>query len=216
VKRQWYKPILITVLALFLIAVTWFIYQVKWNPENTKRVNYKISNEEKGLLLNGDIVMRKGYGFVSDKIVQFSKTQFDVSHCGMIRKMGDSIYVMHSVSSSLSEIDGMQMHSLERFLSESEPNTFIAMRYKSSLEIANKLSDKAYQYVLLKKPFDHNFDRSDTTTFYCTEVFEHVFTHVLKTNLWEKHEHNSILGLTAFFDTCCFSPVINHFQKPVK
>lgn len=214
-KRPWFKPILITVLALFLIAVTWFIYQVKWNPENTKRVNYPISNEEKGLLLDGDIVMRKGYGFVSDKIVQFSKTPFEVSHCGMIRKKGDSIFVMHSVSSSLSEIDGMQMHSLERFLSESEPNTFIAMRYQAPPEILASLSDASYQYVLLKKPFDHGFDRSDTTTFYCTEVFEHVFKRVTQNNLWEKHEHNSVLGLTAFFDTCCFKPIINHFQNPV-
>jgi len=215
VKRLRFKPILITVLALFLIAVTWFVYQVKWNPENTKRVTYKISNEEKGLLLDGDVVMRKGYGFVSDKIVQFSKTPFEVSHCGMIKKIGDSLFVMHSVSSSLSDIDGMQIHTLDRFLSESMPNSFIAMRYHANPEICSALSDASYQYVLLKKPFDHSFDRTDTTAYYCTEVFEHVFTQVTHINLWEKHEHKSILGLTAFFDTCCFSPIINHFQKPV-
>lgn len=210
-KRSWIKRILFTSSALFLIALAWFYYQVKLNPENTKMVRYQMSKTEKGLLHDGDIVMRKGYGFVSDQIVRFSNAPFEVSHCGMIRKRNDSLYVMHSVSSSYSKIDGMQMYPLDYFLAESKPNTFIAVRYKANDETIQKLSDAMLNYVKLQKPFDHGFDKADTTAFYCTEVFEHVFKKVENSNLWDKHEHQSVLSLSAFFDTCCFSPVINHF-----
>jgi len=56
---------------------------------------------------------------------------YDISHCAIVCKDRDSIYVIHSVSQSLSPYDGVQSQELDPFIHDSKENSVIVVRYKS-------------------------------------------------------------------------------------
>lgn len=201
--------------ALFLVLTIGVVYLLFFDEENTKSVYYPISEQEKGLLLDGDIILRQGYGFFSRSIATFQNCKFPVTHCAMIVRKGQDIKVIHSLSSSVSKIDGVQMQSLQQFLNESVPNTIVVSRFKGSEAQRKSLRERAEYYLNQKIPFDHLFDRTDKEKMYCTELFQNIFYDILKEDIFEKqlaYNTTDIYDLTTFFDTSYFDIVINHFQ----
>lgn len=215
--RSKIRKILLITVALFLSLLGFVAYKVFWDPENTKQVFYPLSKEEKGLLRSGDIIMRRGYGLFSDGIVRVQKGDYKVSHCAMI--MPDSagrFAVAHALSSSVSPIDGAQFQPLQRFLNESVPGSILVVRFKSSRDTIQQIADRMRYYANKHVPFDHEFNRQDTTTYYCTELFQHCFQQVLKRDIFSAQlEENTtgIYDLTTFQDTSLFEVIIDHHQK---
>jgi uncharacterized protein YycO len=213
--RKLHKIFLITG-ALFLGLLGFVIYKVFWDPENTKQVFYPLSNQEKGLLRSGDIIMRRGYGMFSDALISVQKDKYPVSHCAMVIKRNGKLSVAHALSSSVAPIDGAQEQSLQRFLNESVPNSIIIVRFKSSQDSIQQIVDCIQHYSDIHIPFDHNFDKSDTTKMYCTELFQHCFKQVLGRDIFEAQLEGSTTGvydLSTFQDTSFFYPIINHHKK---
>ena len=207
------RKIVYSTVALFLVALSFVTYKVLWDSENTKQVFYPMSKQEKGLLHSGDFILRRGYGMFSDGIIKVQKSKFPVSHCAMIIAASGKYQVAHSLSSSVSEIDGAQTQSLQRFLNESVPNSVMVVRFKSSQDTIQQLINRIKYYTALHVPFDHEFDKSDTTKFYCTELFQHCFNQVLGRNIFNTLDNTNFAGiidLSTFQDTTYFEPIINH------
>jgi uncharacterized protein YycO len=210
-----FRKFLVIGIALFFATLGFVYYKAVLDPENTKRVFYPMSAQEKGLLHEGDILIRRGYGFVSDKIVETQESPYPVSHCAMLVGEPGNWKVIHSLSSSVSPIDGAQEQSLQRFLNESVPNSIIVQRFKTSSDTISKIVNRVKYYSSIRKPFDHDFDRIDTTKFYCTELFQHCFQDILGKDIFQHHETTLTLGiynLNAILDTSFFQTIINHHR----
>lgn len=210
------RKILLVLLALFLVVVAFLVYKIFWDPENTKQVFYPLSRQEKGLLHTGDIIMRRGYGIFSDGIIRVQNSKYPVSHCAMVLADSGRYRVMHSLSSSVSPIDGAQTQNLQRFLNESVPGSILVVRYKNSSDTICMIADRVRKYAEEHVPFDHEFDRTDTSKYYCTELFQHCFELTLKRDIFAAQlDTNStgIYDLTTFQDTSLFEVIINHHEK---
>ncbi|MFN2396300.1 MAG: hypothetical protein ABR597_11495 [Bacteroidales bacterium] len=180
---------------------------------------YELAEKEKKMLLPGDIIMRRGYGFVSNTIVKTLKEDYSVSHAGIINKdkHGD-LKVIHSVSQTISDFDGVQDVDLDTFIRDSHPGSIIVVRFKSSNADTGSLSEiskRAEYYLDQKIPFDYSFSFEDTTRFFCTEFIGRVFADIYGQELFDQFFPSHISGLDrlkfgAFLDPELFETVINH------
>lgn len=213
---SFFRKALIILGTLFLVLTIVLIYLLFFDKENTKSVYYPMSEQEKGFLHDGDIILRQGYGFFSRSIAQLQNSEIPVTHCAMISKKENELKVIHSLSSSVSEIDGVQKQSLQHFLNESVPNSIIVCRYKGTDAQRIALKERAEYYLQQKVPFDHQFDRSESQKMYCTELFRNIFFDILQEDIFEKQfatNTTTIYDLTTFLDTSYFDIVINHFPN---
>jgi hypothetical protein len=209
-----FRKVLLIILALFLSLLCFVVYKVFGDPENKKQVFYPMSNEEKGLIHSGDIILRRGYGFFSEAIVKSQKDPNAFSHCAMVIKTHDSLSVLHALSSSVAEFDGVQIQSLQRFLNESLPNSIRIVRFKTTSDTIQMLEAKLSSYARTKKPFDHSFNNADTSEFYCTELFHHSFKQVLGRDIFINAKLNTnAYDLSIFKDTSLFEVILNHSLK---
>lgn len=135
---------------------------------------YRLSDGDKASLSTGDIILRRGHGMLSTFIVKYLNDSTGISHCGVIVREGDSINVIHCLSDDVSDIDGVQMCSLDDFIHESVPGSVSVV--SCTADTAGYLADGALYYLNTGKKFDREFDSSDTTKFYCSEMLLHIMS----------------------------------------
>jgi len=181
---------------------------------------YTLTEEELSMIEDGDIILRHGYGFVSDYIVDTKKEEFKVSHCAIIIK--DSITgrlsVIHSVSQTLAEYDGVQTQSLQVFLNDCKKNSIIISRYKrANKEAAHKISNRAKYYLANRVPFDNKFDLFNNTEIYCTELIYLIIKDEFNDDIfsYESNTNTSDIDFKVFTDTTHFDVIINHHLNNV-
>lgn len=205
------------ILAFFFSAYFATSYFRVENQNESKEKNvYAIKTEEKELLQNGDIIMRKGGGYVSGVINDMFNTGYQLSHCGVVLRNGDSLMVVHTVSSELSNVDGVQAEPLDKFVSESVRNSIVVVRYKASDSIRNEIAKAAKSYEFKHKEFDHKFDLADTSEFYCTELIHYSFMDVYHKDMFPERletDHPNFLSLNAFLDEKKFDVVLAHQKR---
>ena len=211
------KRILIIIFIVFLfLSLSGGIFIYFYNNNCDKQLSgstYTISKAELDSLQDGDIILRHGYGFVSDMIVEKLGEQYDISHCAIISKNDSSFDVIHSVSSTLSDIDGVQSQDIKQFIHESQANSVIIVRYKPKNGKDNsRISFKAREYLKKQIPFDNSFNINDSTEFYCTELLWKVFYNEYKDDilLGKDREKKDHLKFDIFLDTSRFKVIINH------
>lgn len=215
--------ILVGILTLSFFASVYGMYdlimsrkiplEIKANP------NYQLSKEEKLMLEDGDIILRRGEGFVSSVINNLNEAEYQISHCAILVKK-DSVNwnVIHAVSNELSNVDGVQTERLDRFTSESVENTIVVLRYKADKKKRTEVADRARYYLTRQIGFDNSFDISDTTKFYCTELVYRVFFDVFGYDVFEeRHQtnHPNYLTFDVFLDRNKFDVIINHQGEKV-
>jgi len=210
------KKFIVIIAFLISVALFLFIYSFYSEKEHSNS-QYSFSQEEINLIQDGDIILRHGFGLVSDIIVKSLKEKYDVSHCGIICKNNDGkINVIHSVSQTLSDVDGIQLHEIDRFVKDSRENSIIVVRYKPPINKSQAcISDKAKYYLAKTIPFDNSFDIEDSSEFYCSELLWKIILieydkDIFKYELAEKNEH---LKLKVFWDTTYFNVIINHHLR---
>jgi hypothetical protein len=184
---------------------------------------YTLSADELEVLKEGDILLRHGYGFVSNMIVKTLKEQIPVSHVGILTvDPADGNYkVIHSVSQTISDADGVQKQDLRSFIRDSQPNTLIVVRYRNASLHENKtslISERAFYYLSQKIPFDYTFDFNNTGSFFCTEFVGRVIGDVFEDEIFSEDFLNSVsdldkLKFNVFFDPCRFDVILNHHLR---
>lgn len=122
---------------------------------------------------SGDIILRKGYGLVSEVVIYQLNDTVDVSHCGIVvlNEKGE-FDVIHSLSRTVSKFDGLQICSLSEFMDDSKTETVKVFRYKNDRQVS--IQQYAQYYLYEKKAFDESFDMADSTSFCCLELPIHI------------------------------------------
>ncbi|MFZ4399049.1 MAG: YiiX/YebB-like N1pC/P60 family cysteine hydrolase [Bacteroidales bacterium] len=204
------------VIILSLIMIL-FVYNYCTKQDHSFST-YTLTNEEINLIQNGDIILRHGYGLASDIIVKTLNEKYDISHCAIICKNGNQINVIHSVSQSLSDFDGLQSQTLKRFICDSKENSIIVVRFKNQKNNGNEVLAKRAAYYLSKKlPFDNDFNLNDSSRIYCTELIWRVIKDgynldILKNQQRAEDKRNNY-RFSFLWDTTYFQIVINHHLR---
>lgn len=215
------KKIIIIIFFLILICaiiIKLFLYNYEKRSQQEQFFStYQLKPSEIALLKEGDIILRHGYGLVSDMIVKTLNEDIDISHCAILKKKDNTWFAIHSVSQSLSEYDGVQTQDLNSFIKESQQNSVVVVRYKNLNDTAlHNVAIKADQYLQKRIPFDHSFDLSDSSKFYCTELLYYAFKNGANTDILDgKFRKGSLdhLKFHLFLDTTHFQIIIDHHQR---
>jgi hypothetical protein len=218
------KRILIIVfIVLFFIAFSIWLFLYIYNYRSEKEQSssdYHLTKDEIALIHDGDFVLRHGYGFVSDLIVQRLGEVYDISHCAIACKDSNGITIIHSVSQSLSPYDGVQSQDMETFIRDSKKNSVVIVRYKpkkSGMD-NSRISRRARQYLEKRIPFDHAFDINDSTEFYCQELpWKCILNEFGDDILMDHYNHRKDhLRFDTFLDTSRFEIILNHQLRKQK
>jgi len=164
----------------------------------------------------GDFILRRGFGYFSDHIAAtLNNGTIDVTHAGIIVKRNNMLFVIHSLSSDVSDIDGVQLQPLPEFLQYCAPGKIIITRAKGSTAAFGKeVALLAENYLAKHIPFDHNGTIDDSSKLFCTELIWQIL---------EKDLHYTILpteagarkkffhSMAPMYSTDYFNIVVNQY-----
>lgn len=205
------KYILILFVIISFIGVFLFAYDFRIGQEHSFST-YSLSNEEINQLKDGDIILRHGFGMVSDIIVKTMNEEYDISHCAILVKDKNRFNVIHTVSQSLSDFDGVQSQTLTRFVSDCKENSIIVVRFKGNSDTL--IAHRAKYYLSKKIPFDNDFDIKDSSKLYCTELIWKVIKDTYHVDIFKEqlleHDKKSQYLFKTLWDTSHFEIIINH------
>ncbi len=168
-----------------------------------------LDENELSMLHPGDIILRRGKSFASEIITKILKTPLNVSHCGLIVEYNKEFSVIHSVSRSLSDCDGIQIESLSDFLLDSQPQSNIVVRYKGSPQQIESYITEAFRLLTLELPFDNSFELDNGDNLYCTELFWEILPENFRTQA-VTFKMNKIISFESFVHPYLFSIIIDH------
>lgn len=206
------KKVLFFSLILILIATVYILLHQNKSKHNEQINNYQLSIEEVELLQEGDIILRHGFGIISDAIAKFGN--YPVSHCGILcRDAHQKWIVIHTVSNTLSATDGIQAEHLSSFIRGSKTNSIHIVRFKNQNDSLQKLFiNQTFYYLNNHIPFDNQFNTNDSSEFYCTELIKHLYMTTYKTDIYKNYKQD-ILGFDPFFDKNHFQTIVSHIEN---
>ena len=130
----------------------------------------------------GDIVLRKGTGMTSHVVCAAADSE-DYSHCGIIALGEDGkLVVVHAVPDE-PDFDGdpdrVKVEPLESFYSTIKSTKGCLLRLVDSADTsltscAARVAMAVYRRRTL---FDHDYDDSDTTRMYCSQLVDYAYLH---------------------------------------
>ena len=171
---------------------------------------YLLSVEDKALIEEGDIILRMGEGWLSQFICKHLHDTIRVSHCGILVKSAEGDWaVIHALSKKVSDTDGVQCCSLDRFTTDSEKGSIWVVRFKQ--DTTHLLAEKARYYLNQKIPFDHQFNWKDTTAFFCSELPLHILKYYEDIDLYPRSLDNPQFSI--FFDNRYYKEIISPLPK---
>lgn len=132
-----------------------------------------LQTPDPSLLQAGDLIYRLGDGVYSAYFKDFSGKEKRYSHVGVLAKTGagDALCVVHAEANELTGQGNVRTESLPAFLKGA--NVYAVYRLKKEEKIRLAIADQALIYCHRSVPFDLEFDVSDSTAFYCTELIMH-------------------------------------------
>ena len=92
----------------------------------------------------------------------------------------------------------------------------IVVRLKNVTDsVRHNISKMAEFYLAKRIPFDHNFDISDTSTFYCSELPWMIIKHVANIDIFKDkiNKQNDHTKFSNFWNPENFDVIINHNLK---
>ena len=172
-KKIFFYLVMLFLLAFITYKAFFYIDRKSEQAEIVKNEAVtRLSPQEISQIQEGDFILRRGFGFFSDYISkELNDSIIDVTHAGIITKRNDSLFVIHSLSSDVTDIDGLQIQPLQEFLKYSYPQKIIITRLKNANPAMGlKISSLAENYLAKHIPFDHkgNFDNDEAL--FCTEM----------------------------------------------
>ncbi len=178
---------------------------------NDRPQPYVLDPAEIAVLQEGDIILRRGSGVVSDMIAKLLDEEYDLSHCGIVVQRDSGLYVVHAVSNNISEVDGMQVHRLPEFIRQSKQGSVVVCRLRTTADRSGIARD-GLKYLQQAVPFDHHFDLADSSSFYCSELPWHIIRSRFGVDIFQgaagqEHAHYRFAN---FMDPELFELVLDH------
>lgn len=223
IKHYQVKRIMYTLIMLFLFTIGCYKVFVYADGAEEKKLialyqnTSRLSNKEITLIKEGDFILRRGFGYFSDIIAtKLNNGKYDITHAGIIVKKNDSLFVLHSLSSDVSKVNGVQMQPLDTFLKYSSPGKIIITRVKNSTDcLGSEIAAKALCYLNKNIPFDEKGNFDDHSAFFCTELIWHILEKDLKCfklpqGYAERKKH--FYSVENMYNDNYFDIIINQFK----
>lgn len=146
-------------------------------------------------LCRGDIVFRLGGGMESHAVMMMD-THGRYSHVGIVVDTLDRLMIVHAVPGEPDfdgDVDRVKVDSIEKFFGSVYANRGEVVRCSDSA-IARKASENAMAICRRGTLFDHDYNSSDTTKMYCTELVMYAYEKA-GLRLTEREPHSISLPL---------------------
>lgn len=129
-------------------------------------------------ITEGDVVFRRGNGITSN-IVAFNDADGKYSHVGVVAKGDSGLVIVHAVPGEGADgLDRVRAVALNDFFSMEKAVRGEIMRYPLDSAQRREISVRAIEKANQKVKFDHQYDLSDTSSLYCSELLQLLFEHV--------------------------------------
>lgn len=126
----------------------------------------------------GDLIFRRGTGLVGHAVT-LADSDGMYSHVGIVAIVNDEYYVVHAVPHEPDfegDFDRVKCESIDDFIDRYSNANYGLYRLETdsiqrgiAVSHALRLSEK-------NTPFDHDYDSTDTTKLYCTELIEYAYS----------------------------------------
>ncbi|NUM50241.1 MAG: hypothetical protein HUU48_03915 [Flavobacteriales bacterium] len=142
---------------------------------------------------------------ISSQIANVLNEPIPFSHCGIFIKTDSGNIVIQSVAKEINGKDGVQSTLYSEFIKDINYPHFYVVRLKDK-KIHDFFVQGANEKLLEKAPFDYDFNFTDNSRIYCTELLyiilkEKCNTDIFKTKKVQKNEFllfNSLLDKNTF------------------
>lgn len=160
-------------------------------------------------LKGGEIILRKGKGYLSTLIVTLLGEELNYSHAGIIIKDTTGVYIIHSLSDDVSDIDGVQICSLNDFLFDIADSSLCIVQPNIDSSGLIEIQEKAKEYLSLKTPFDHHFNMESKDKLHCIELIHDILLEALNKELLPitKRGGIDVVKFSNFFNTTSFNTI---------
>lgn len=207
------KPLKILLLVLIIIGlpILYYYWYNQTELSKERQSGYVLSEKQKAKLQNGDIILRYGYGMVSDYIVKIFDEPLAVSHCGIIVKDGNNLQVVHSESTNDQTQEGVKTDALDQFTKSAHLHSIVIVRFKDlSPQQSNEITDYALSYAKNKIPFDYQFNSKDTSRVFCTELVWLSYRKILHKDIFLDSNHQThLMQFKNLYTSDDFDVVVN-------
>ena len=164
-------------------------------------------------LLEGDIVFRRGSSFISH-IVSTTDRNGVYSHIGIVVKHDGKCKIVHAVPDEYDfegDVDRIKMDDVETFFKEGRAVEGAVMRVDIDSLKRIAISERAIGLYKKNIPFDHDYDLSDTTKMYCSELVLFLYKRIAGIDLAEGRR--SIVKMPVFAGTYIYPSDIEKYSK---
>jgi len=163
-------------------------------------------------LKNGDIVVKKGKGALSFMIVNKLKEKVPLSHCGVVCKNQDSVYIIHSVAKELTGVDGVQSIEFKKFTEDCMKELLYIVRLKKDESVRENVYLTAKNYLSRAVPFDYKIDNNDSLKVSCSELVYWSIFNATGQDLFARVsvENQPVLAFNSLLDSTNFE-IIYHY-----
>lgn len=157
----------------------------------------------------GEIILRKGKGYLSNVIVNLLGEKLNYSHAGVLIKEKDEIYIIHSLSDDVSEIDGVQKCTIKEFLSDIADSSLCIVKPLTDSLGSQLIQKKAKEYLKQQVPFDHHFSMQSKDELHCSELIHDVLIESLNKEILPVSKRGGIpiILFSHFFNSKNFKTV---------
>jgi len=165
------RSLVISGLLLTIIVVFTSYSFIKLHSGNSNQTQKSVLDLSKLNLQNGDLIFRRGTS-IESQIVLLTDQNSEYSHVGMINKISDQLFVIHTVPKENDADPGyIKLELIDEFLSEGKASRIAVYRLiQNSSEKINIAGSYAYNCYIKKYCFDNNYDLVTDAQLYCTEL----------------------------------------------
>lgn len=156
----------------------WDEYYEKQYWESPDREILHLHDSVLNRLETGDLVFRRGHGWISDVIAKYSQSgNLDLSHVGIIIDENKEFRVIHAISNKSEGFDGIVEQPLNDFLKHCEKNQLYIIRLKQISQNQKAQIVKCIQnWQLVNPKFDSRWNWRDSSELYCSEFIIRVLS----------------------------------------
>lgn len=145
----------------------------------------------------GDVVLRRGIGLTSRAVLMADGAR-DYSHCGIVAEMDGRLVIVHAVPGEPDfegDSDRVKAEPADRFFSSVRCVKGCLLR-PDDASAAQRSAREAVRLFRKGVAFDHDYDDSDTTRLYCSELVTYVYRLAGITLLYGRRHDVRLPGLS--------------------
>ena len=146
----------------------------------------------------GDVVFRRGSGFTSQAVLIAEKGG-SYSHTGIVVDSAGVLMIVHAVPGEPEyedDEDRVKMEHPQSFFHPMRAQQGAVYRHVDSIA-AQQAAMRAFQIYQRHPLFDHDYDDTDTTKLYCTELVVHAYSQTMSPLKDVHHQHLHLVGFEA-------------------